>query len=352
MDAGALHQDFEKAWKGVNRSLRSRFLYSGVSADDVDDLLQDVAKELWDNSVKRESIPESFPTFSRDVAKHVLLDFRRRRRKSKEETQPPDSFEKQSVPFADLWGRPVPNINSRFAEDYSIAPLDWPPITPQLESIIGKNTRFLYYLSIGLSIGEISNMTGLPVKAIRDRLSRVKNQVHGLLESQGIIPILSPPISYWDIMSRLVLPPAPTYSWWGVRSWEAALHAMRQLHGYHPEWSIWLRSLLEHTATTNEPITFGVVRRLARHNPILTEEQGRRFLLAVSAEGVDLLEQKFMQIESYTGPRFLSFSNIYQALRGESRDLPPQSYACGDEWLEQVITFWEPTLKWSVLAPW
>jgi hypothetical protein len=101
-----------------------------------------------------------------------------------------------------------------------------------------------------------------------------------------------------------------------------------------------------------EPITFGLIRRLADHDPILTEEQGRRFLVAASSEDGGLLMQEFIQIQPNAEHRKLTFSNIYQVLRGEGTQEPPHSYSSIEEWMDQIVTFWDPTPKWTDLRPW
>ena len=350
-------QSFEQGWHNARKRLRHYFLTRGVDPNWVDDLLQDTAERLWSKYyIEEGSIPENFIVSSNQAAAYVFKQWQRQEpRRQKVILQPPQYFEENEIPFADLWGRLVPSIDVNSAEDYSTAPFDWGAMAGALISLIGDDVLLLYYRNIGASFREISKATGLSIKLIEKRLSHARYEIHRLLESKGMFPLPKAPAPYWEAISELLLSPFLQNLWWWPawprRAWRLALNRLRRHPSYSPEWFIWFRRLLDYTASTDEPITFAVIRRLAGQESIITEEQGRRFLLAASMEDTDLLKQEFALIQPNGTSKILSFSDIFQALHSTSGQAPFESYACGKEWMNQVVTFWRPTWIWTELEP-
>jgi DNA-directed RNA polymerase specialized sigma24 family protein len=340
-----LREDFTSAWDEASSRLSLFFRRSGIAPDRIDDLLQSTAMRAWKQCVKLESIPDKFSLYSRSVASNVLRDSGRMESLKRADSQPPKFFEELRHPFADLWGRRVPSGDIRLAEDYSIAPLDWPAIADWLESIAGEDSSTLFLLGIGVSIREIGVITGRTPRSIKNRLNLLKEGFHNAFEGQTGIP-------YWETISQFPTPLPPPYSRWWTYEWKSTLSAMRLLPEFVPEWIAWLHRLLEYTATAGEPVTLGVIRRLAMTHWTLHEEQGRRFIIAASKPDTNLLSQKFILLEPNGEARHLSFSDVYRALRGDPSQAIVGTYACSEDWMDQVVTFWEPTMRWGELQGW
>lgn len=339
-----LRGDFERAWNEANPTLRLFFRNRGIASDRVDDLVQSTAMRLWEQCAKQVSIPEEFAVYSRSVANNVLKDSGRKESR-RADTQPPLFFEELGHPFADLWGRLVPSNDSRLAEDYSIAPLDWPAIADWLESIVGEDSSTLFYLGIGASIREIGAISGRSPRTIKKRLDLLKQEFHSAFEGET-------GISYWETMSRFPTPLPPPYSQWWTNEWISTLRTIRLFPEFVPEWIAWLNRLLEYTATAREPVTLGSIRRLALRHRSLHEEQGRRFVIAASRPDANLLNQRFIQLKPHGELRHLSFSDVYRALRGDTLTVLVGTYACAEDWMDQVLTYWEPTFRWDELGWW
>jgi len=111
---------------------------------------------------------------------------------------------------------------------------------------------------------------------------------------------------------------------------------------------MWFSRLSTHIKENDEPITFGVIQRLARETDALHEEQGRRFLLAATSDEGALLLQRFYQLMPQGEPRLLSYSDIYGMLRKQSATEDEAVVSSGG-WLDQIATAWEPTAKWAEL---
>src|SRR5689334_22077649 len=74
------------------------------------------------------------------------------------EYQPPEYFEKQAIPFADVWGHEVPSTRWDLAEAFSLTPFGRVEIFDQLESLFPRDYPILNYLSQGASIQVISKL--------------------------------------------------------------------------------------------------------------------------------------------------------------------------------------------------
>ena len=165
-------QDFVAAWDREHDKLRRYFLRHGVASSEIDDRLQDVAIKLW-RLYSEPKARENFSGYSREVAKSVLIDFRRTElRPGRLQYEPPEYFEEQTLPFADLWGRRVSDTRWEIAEEVSLVPLRLAEIVRQLKPFIPRDYPILYYLSQGASLQEVSKLLHVPVPAVRYRLTQ------------------------------------------------------------------------------------------------------------------------------------------------------------------------------------
>jgi DNA-directed RNA polymerase specialized sigma24 family protein len=338
-----LAQDFEAAWDREQGELRSFFSRQGVASSEIDDRLQDVAGKLWRQYSER-GAPEDFSAYSRGVARYLLYDLRRgEMRRPELQYEPPEYFEKHGIPFADLWGRQVPSTRWDLAEGFSLLPLTLAETIDELESLVPRHYPILYYLSRGASLQEISELLDLPIPVLQRRLTQVKEVLRHRLSPAARR-------QYGLRIREAVTPPSWSTFPLQIQRFNAASY-IRKLPGYVPEWIVWFSRLSVYITETSEPITFGVIRRLAQGSDILSEAQGRRFLLAITSEQSRLLTQKFFQIMPHGEPRLLSFSDISQSLRKETV-VGDEGVAGDREWMDQIATAWEPTSKWRELTAW
>jgi DNA-directed RNA polymerase specialized sigma24 family protein len=334
-----LAQDFEANWDREQDKLRRYFFRHGVGSSEIDDRLQDVAIELW-RLYREGKAAENFSTYSMKVARYRLIDLRRAEaRRGKLQYEPPEYFDEQTLPFADLWGRRVWDTRWGIAEEVSLAPLGLAEILAPLKPLIPRDYPILYYLSLGASRKEVSEFLHLPVPEVQYRITQFRRFLSGQLSAEALLK--------FNLRQREVItPPSPPAFPLQVQRLNTASY-LRQLPGFVAEWILWFSRLSAYTSNTNKPITFGVIRRLARETGTLSEEQGRRFLLAATSHHGGLLTQKFFQIVPRGEPRLLSFSDISQLLRKES---VVGDQATDSKWMDQIATAWEPTPKWGELT--
>src|SRR6185436_13187263 len=174
------------------------------------------------------------------------------------------------------WGRQVSSTRWDLAEESSLAPLTRAETIDQLESLIPRHYPILHYLSQGTSLQEISESLDLPIPVLRRRLTQVREVLRKRLSPTARR-------QYVLLLREAVSPP----SWSALPLQTHKFNAgnyLRKLPGYVPEWILWFSRLVAHTAEVSEPITFGVIRRLAQGSDILSETQGRRFLLAATSD--------------------------------------------------------------------
>ena len=333
-----LAQDFELALGREQLGLHRFFLRRGLAPADVDDCFQNVAEKLW-RQYGKPQVRENFSRYSKRVAEGVFYEFLRQARRSKLQYEPPEYFEECSFPFADLWGRQVPSTRWELAEEFSVAPLERAEIIAQLNPLIPRDYPILSYLSEGASFQEVSEFFGLSISALRYRLNQIGRFIHQRLSPTAL--------QQYRLRQRKAIT-SPVFALQVQRSHIASY--LRNLPGYVPEWILWFRRLSAHSTDTNEPITFGVIQRLARDTGTLNEEQGRRFLLAATSDRAGLLTQKFFEIMPRGEPRLLSFSDISQFLGKEN--IRDKAGVNDREWMDQIAIAWEPTSKWAELKAW
>ena len=335
-------QDFEADWNRERGKLRSYFLRRGFTSTDVDDRVQEVAVRLWQRYYDQKK-PEDVSSYSMRLAENVLYDVYRNKKdalynyyrdelRSRFQLEPPEYFEKQTMPFADLWGRAVPSNRWDHAEEFSLAPFREAELIDKLESLAPKDYRIVYYLAQDLPIRKISELMEMPLFVLRHRIRRLRE-----LYRQESWPTTRK-YRYRKIEPS-ALPP-----WFALPNPDLISY-LRKLPGYVPEWNLWFTRLSDYTTANTDPITFGVIERIARATRTLSEDHGKRFLLAATTNRGGLLTQKFFQIVPHGEPRSLSLSDIAQLLRH-------QSFPADTGWMDQIATAWEPTPKWRELTAW
>lgn len=72
-----IDRQFEEEWAHHKPELRHYFLRRGVIQGDVDDHLQNVARNLWRWCSERDTLPEDFFALSKGIATNLLIDNRR-----------------------------------------------------------------------------------------------------------------------------------------------------------------------------------------------------------------------------------------------------------------------------------
>jgi DNA-directed RNA polymerase specialized sigma24 family protein len=333
-----LAQNFEDAWAREQRKLRHYFFRYGVASTEIDDRLQDVALKLW-TRYGAGKVPENFSGYSMAAARSTLIDYRRAEMRRARWQCQLEEYEAHGIPFGDIWGRRVPVSPWEAAEVYSLAPLRAAEILDQLKSLISPDYPIFYYLSEGATLQDISEVLRLPVPVLRYWLTLMRRFLWGEV-SAGVLRnyILRQ-------VGAIALPSTPALPL-QIQRFNTANY-LRQLPGFVPEWILWFGQLSAHTADTDEPITFGLIQRLARETGILSEKQGKRFLLAATSDEGGLLTQKFFEIIPSGESRLLSFSDISQLLRKET---VVDDEATGSAWMDQIATAWEPTSKWGELT--
>jgi DNA-directed RNA polymerase specialized sigma24 family protein len=329
-------ETFEALWgiagPKVNRFLAGRGI---IGHEDRKDLLQDTALQLWEGfDAKRGS--EKFLANAYRSASAALSAYRQY--ESRMEAQPALFFEQRASPFADIWGRQVPANQWNLAEECSLAPLEW---RDRLESI--KADPLLYYLSLGASPLEAARLAGISSHKMRSALNQIPRW-YRFWRTETDSSRFRP-----NLLRRLPEDqPLPLPYFQGLFPQPNIPSRLRRLRGYKPEWIAWFVKLSQRTDA--EPITFGLIRRLAGDSPSLTEEGGLTFLLAATRCNVELLEQKFLDTRPGAEQQIISFAEIYQLLRNE--DASGQTDLVDKNWKDEIVTFWVRTPNWQELEPW
>jgi hypothetical protein len=339
VETSKFQREFEAQWNIAGPKIAPRLAYHATTTSSVNDLLQDTALRLWRRCVAK-GLPADFVAESKLTATRTLDALRwREYRSPKLESQPPQFLEKHSRSFADIWGRKVPGENWRLAEEYSLAPLEW---SDRLASI--KNEPVLYYLSIGATPREVAEITRFPLAVLRKVVSDLRDQ-HDFRQP---IPIPKNLFAQLPDTFKADLIPLPSFP--GLFPAPSAPAHLRKLRGYRPQWIAWFVRLSEHQGHGFEPITLGLIRQLASDDRTLSEEQGVRFLIAASTDEAGLLSQKFIDIRTDAEHRSVSVSTIYQFLHEKHEQTERSAFS--DDWSDRIVTFWDPTTKWTELEPW